>query len=97
MMFIIRTDREPPPDVRVALVRHIPPLLADGERQRDLFCVGDDTTPDRLRAEGWPIIAVHDGWYADDGQGGVAVWGQGRYWEIRSTPFEVVDRDTHDH
>jgi len=34
-------------------------------------------------------VPVHDGWYADDTGGGVAIWGQGRFWEIRDTPFTV--------
>jgi hypothetical protein len=95
MIFIVCGPRvEPPPGVRVVLVRRTPPLVADGDRQVDFFCVADDTAPERLRAEGWPVVAVHDGWYADDDQGGVAVWGQGRYWEVRPTPFDVVRRDT---
>jgi hypothetical protein len=34
-------------------------------------------------------VSVHDGWYADDTGGGVAIWGQGRFWEVRDTPFTV--------
>jgi len=44
----------------------------------ELFCVGDDGVP------------LHDGWYPDGHGGGVAVWGSGRYWEVRSTPFDVI-------
>jgi hypothetical protein len=36
-------------------------------------------------------VALADGWYAEDGGGGVAIWGQGRYWEIRDTPFTVKE------
>jgi hypothetical protein len=35
------------------------------------------------------LLRRHDGWYADDTGGGVAIWGQGRFWEIRDTPFSV--------
>jgi len=49
----------------------------------DYFCVSDDE-PTAARP-------LHDGWYADDTGGGAAVWGNGRYWEIRATPFEVID------
>ncbi len=38
-------------------------------------------------------MPVHDGWYADDTGGGVAIWGQGRHWEIRDTPFTVRATD----
>ncbi len=47
----------------------------------ELFCAGEDGAP------------LHDGWYADDTGGGIAVWGNGRYWEVRSTPFDVVAHD----
>jgi hypothetical protein len=30
---------------------------------------------------------------ADDSGGGVAVWGNGRYWEVRATPFEIIAHD----
>ena len=42
-----------------------------------------------MRDRGWSLVALRDGWYADDGEGGVAVWGQGAYWEVRDTPFSV--------
>ena len=37
------------------------------------------------------MAAVHDGWYADDHGGGVAIWGQGMFWEVRDTPFTVKE------
>ncbi|MDQ2804052.1 MAG: hypothetical protein M3Y41_15770, partial [Pseudomonadota bacterium] len=52
------------------------------------FCTGD---LDAARAAGLSVFPVHDGWYADDTGGGVAVWGQGRYWEVRDTPFTVKE------
>jgi hypothetical protein len=42
---------------------------------------------------GLKVIPVHDGWYADDTGGGVAVFGQGKFWEVRDTPFSVKEAD----
>ena len=86
MMFIIRTEGERPAGegLSLRLTRRTPPLASGGTH--DFFCVGD---PDAARARGLNVVAVHDGWYADDTGGGVAVWGQGRFWEIRETPFIV--------
>ena len=95
MMFVVRTSgewRERWPDdagVEIKLVRKTPSILADSEGRTDLFCVGDEAAPDRLRERGWSVVTLHDGWYADDGEGGVAIWGQGAFWEIRDTPFSV--------
>lgn len=80
MMFIIRTDG-PRPDMAVKMTRGTP----DGSVQTDYFCVGD--------AAGLPVVPVHDGWYADDTGGGVAIFGQGKFWEVRDTPFSVVESD----
>ena len=92
MMFIVRTDSTvpAPPGVRVALVRATPSILTDHAGQIDLFCIGDDASPKRLRTDGWTVVSLHDGWYkADDG--GMAIWGQGLYWEIRDTPFSIKE------
>ena len=97
MMAIVRANeqwRECWPDganVRIALVRRTPDLVATEAGQHDLFCVGDEAALARLGANGWAVVPLRDGWYQDDGEGGVAVWGQGRYWEIRDTPFSVVE------
>jgi hypothetical protein len=74
-------------DVRVVHTRQ----LATRE-ERELFCVGDDELVQHLREDGCALLALHDGWYPDEVDGGVAVWGNGRYWEVRSSPFEVVDQ-----
>jgi hypothetical protein len=55
--------------------------------------LGDETVSNRLRAQGWNVLPLHDGWYADDDGGGVAVWGNGRYWEVRASPFDVIAHD----
>jgi hypothetical protein len=86
MMFIIRTSGETPAGegFAIRLTRNTPPLASGGTR--DFFCDGD---PEAASRTGRNVVPVHDGWYADDTGGGVAVWGQGRYWEIRDTPFTV--------
>ena len=97
MMFIVRGNdqwRECwPPDahVRIALIRRTPSIVATESGQTDLFCVGDEAELEQFRARGWNVVALRDGWYADDGEGGVAIWGQGLYWEIRDTPFSVKE------
>lgn len=82
MMFIIRTAGETPTGAgfTVRLIRRTPAT----EGSRDFFCDGD---PGAARV--FNVVPLHDGWYADDTGGGVAVWGQGRFWEIRDTPFTV--------
>ena len=84
MMFIVRTDGERPSGsgFTVRLSRRSPLPAADGTV--DFFCDGDPESVKDL-----PVIRVHDGWYADDSGGGVAIWGQGQFWEIRDTPFSV--------
>lgn len=86
MMFIIRTAGETPAGTgfSIRLARRTPTLVSGGVR--DFFCDGD---PDVARSQQLNVVPVHDGWYADDSGGGVAVWGQGRFWEIRDTPFTV--------
>jgi hypothetical protein len=97
MIFIVRANdrwRESwPPDARarIVLVRQTPSIVASEPGQTDLFCVGEEAEADRLGERGWSVVRLHDGWYADDGEGGVAVWGQGAYWEVRDTPFSVKD------
>jgi hypothetical protein len=81
MMFIIRAPGETPSGFAVRLTRRNP--VGDG---RDFFCDGD---PNVAKDQKLNVVPVHDGWYADDTGGGVAIWGQGRFWEIRDTPFTV--------
>jgi hypothetical protein len=89
VIFIVRTDGKQPnePDIRVVLTRHTP-----SGAQVDVFCAGDEDARMRLEARDWTVIACHDGWYADDDQGGIAVWGGGRHWEVRDTPLHVRDQ-----
>jgi hypothetical protein len=80
MMFIVRTSGSAP-DLAIKMTRR----ATDGSGRTDYFCVGD---PGALH-----VVAVHDGWYADDNGGGVAIFGQGKFWEVRDTPFSVVESD----
>jgi len=86
MMFIVRTSGEAPSAVGFAirLTRRTPALVSSDTL--DFFCDGD---LEAAKGQGLNVVPVHDGWYADDTGGGVAIWGQGRFWEIRDTPFTV--------
>jgi hypothetical protein len=86
MMFIIRTNGEQPSGsgFTIRLMRCTPAIVSGGTR--DFFCEGD---PETAKTQHLNVVAVHDGWYADDTGGGVAIWGQGQFWEIRDTPFTV--------
>ncbi|MFO1028720.1 MAG: hypothetical protein U1E70_26380 [Acetobacteraceae bacterium] len=88
MMFIIRAEGGRVPNLTVKLRRNTPPILPDSVGKIDYFCLGD---PDAARAAGWTVVCLHDGWYADDTGGGVAIWGEGQFWEIRATPFRVIE------
>ena len=97
MIFIVRTSgeqgvrRPDEPGIRVVLERETPRIVADAQGQNDLFCVGDDAAAERAQQDGWSVVTLRDGWYADDTGGGVAVWGQGAFWEVRDTPFTVKE------
>lgn len=93
MMFILRSDRPVPQraDLPVKLVRQTPEIVPNGAGKTDYFCVADDDTITALRAEGWDVVELRDGWYADDAGGGVGISGHGRYWEVRDTPLSVKE------
>jgi len=93
MMFIVRSSGKPPeaPDIVVKLSRATPANLPDAAGKTDFFCVGEAEAMAALRASGWTVVALHDGYYEDGRGGGVGIWGQGRYWEIRDTPFTVKE------
>lgn len=89
MMFILRNDGRPPEiaGVAVKLSRATPQV---GTRSTtDFFCVGEAGAMAALREAGWSVVELHDGFYEDGHGGGVAIWGQGRYWEIREEPLAV--------
>ena len=87
MIFIVRTDGAAPTAWPIKLERRTPALVAAGIATTDYFCVAD-TVPEVAG-----VVKVHDGWYADDTGGGVAVWGQGKFWEVRDTHFSVRESD----
>jgi hypothetical protein len=93
MMFIVRSSGERPemPGVAVKLRRDTPPYVKDGAGRTDFFCLGEAEAIAALREAGWQIVELRDGWYEDGHGGGVAIWGQGRFWEIRSEPLTVVE------
>lgn len=93
MMFIVRSDRGPPEAaaIHVKLSRTTPEIVPDSGGKTDFFCVGEAAAMAALREAGWNVVALHDGYYEDGRGGGVAIWGQGRFWEIRRDPFTVVE------
>ena len=92
MMFIIRScERAPPTSVVVKVVRRTPAIVPQSGSKTDYFCVGEGENITVLRAEGWEIDELRDGWYEDDTGGGVAISSHGKYWEIRDTPFTVKE------
>jgi hypothetical protein len=93
MMFIVRSGTGAPPrvaGVEIKLRRKTPERVASGGKT-DFFCIGDAAAMAALRDSGWTVVELRDGYYEDDASGGVAIWGQGRYWEIRDTPFTVKE------
>lgn len=87
MMFIVRQPDGAAPPLDIKMVRRTPAIVPDSAGRTDFFCVGDI---EAAKDAGLPVVPVHDGWYADDTGGGVAVWGQGLFWEVRDTPFTVT-------
>jgi hypothetical protein len=88
MIFIIRTEAGRVPPLDIKMIRQTPAIVPDSLGRIDYFCLGD---PEAAKAAGWPVVSVHDGWYADDSTGGMALWGQGAFWEVRDTPFSIKE------
>jgi hypothetical protein len=93
MMFIIRSAGEWPdrPDVDVKLSRETPATVTDAAGKTDFFCLGEAEAIAALREAGWNVVELRDGYYEDGAGGGIAIWGQGKYWEIRDTHFTVKE------
>lgn len=93
MMFIVRSNRGAPrgENLRIKLTRQTPAIVPNSAGKTDFFCVGDADATEALRAGGWDVVELRDGWYADDEGGGVGISGHGRYWEIRDTPLTVKE------
>jgi hypothetical protein len=93
MMFIVRSGGEKPvaPSVQIKAVRKTPRFVSGGAGKTDYFCVGDGEHILALRAEGWEVVDLRDGWYDDDNGGGIGISAHGKYWEIRDTPFSIKE------
>ena len=93
MMFIVRSDGVQPqfPAIEVKLSRGTPAYVPAGAGKTDFFCLGEPDAIAAMREAGWQIVELHDGYYEDGKGGGVAIWGQGRCWEIRRDPFTVTE------
>lgn len=93
MMFIVRSSAGCPEasDIRVKLRRKTPQVVRDAAGKTDFFCTGEAEAIAALRAAGWTVVDLHDGYYEDGCGGGVGIWGQGRYWEIRDNPFTIKE------
>jgi hypothetical protein len=91
MMFIVRSTGDKPNAalIQIKAVRKTPTIVPDGTGKTDYFCVGEAAAMTALRAGGWAVVELRDGWYEDDAGGGIAISGHGRYWEVRDTPFTV--------
>ena len=98
MMFIVRTSGELtggelPAMTGVALKarRRTPAMVANAAGSFDYFCVAEEAVLATLHGPGVEIVRLRDGWYADDSGGGIAIFGHGRFWEVRDTPFTVKE------
>jgi len=93
MMFIVRSAGERPEgaDIQVKLSRSAPANVPEAAGKTDYFCVGETEAMAALRSAGWAVVELHDGYYEDGLGGGVGIWGQGKYWEIRGTPFTIKE------
>jgi hypothetical protein len=92
MMFLVRSAAVPPPSsVEIKVRRDTPALVPNSAGKTDYFCLGRADDIAALRAQGCEVVELRDGWYADDSGGGIAIWGQGKYWEVRDTPFSVKE------
>ena len=91
MMFLVRSRAGTPNAAAIAIKaeRRTPAIVPEGAGKTDYFCVGAAEAMAALRAEDWEVVELRDGWYADGAGGGIAIWGQGKYWEVRDTPFTV--------
>jgi hypothetical protein len=92
MMFLIRSPApSAPTSVEIKAIRHTPAIVPNGAGKTDYFCIGEPENIAALRTEGWEVLELRDGWYADDNGGGIAISGHGKYWEVRATPFTIKE------
>src|SRR5215472_9624337 len=92
-MFIVRSAGQRPDATGIAIkkVRRTPAIVSNAAGKSDFFCTGEPAAMSALRAAGWEVVELRDGWYEDDSGGGVAISGHGKYWELRDTPFTVQE------
>jgi hypothetical protein len=90
-MFILRSGGAAPTaaDIVVKASRRTPAEVPGGAGKTDYFCAGESEAMTALHDQGSEVVALRDGWYQGDYGGGVAIWGHGKYWEIRDTLFTV--------
>jgi hypothetical protein len=92
MMFLVRgSESSPPPAAAIKMARNTPAYVENAAGNRDYFCIAAPDQIVRLGAPGWQVLELRDGWYEDDSGGGVVIWGFGKYWEVRDTPFTVKE------
>lgn len=93
MMFLVRTPTQsaPPTSVEIKAARRTPAIVPNGAGKTDYFCLGTPEDIAALRAGGAEVMELRDGWYEDDTGGGIAIFGHGKYWELRDTPFTVKE------
>jgi hypothetical protein len=93
MMFIVRTsgDLPVPTDIVVKAQRRTPEIVPNAAGRIDYFCVAEEAAVATLHDHGLDVARLRDGWYADDGGGGIVIFGHGRFWEVRDTPFTVKE------
>ena len=91
MMFIVRSTGALPALTEVALKtqRRTPDTVPNAAGKTDHFCVASEATIAALRGQGFEVVDLRDGWYADDSGGGIGISGHGRFWEVRDLPFTV--------
>ena len=93
MMFIVRTSGDLPVLTGVALKaqRRTPGMVPNAAGKIDYFCVADEAAVATLHDRGFDVVRLRDGWYADERGGGIVIFGHGRFWEVRDTPFTVKE------
>jgi hypothetical protein len=93
MMFIVRTSGALPAltDVALKARRRTPEMVPNAAGNVDYFCVAEEAAVAKLPDHGFEIVRLRDGWYADDSGGGIVIFGHGRFWEVRDTPFTVKE------
>ena len=92
MMVLVRGNRaSPPPVASIKMARTTPGYVENAAGNKDYFCLAESGDLAGLREAGWHVLELRDGWYEDGAGGGVAIWGFGKYWEVRDTPFTVKE------